>query len=91
MVLHAIFAAYAYKTGIFSNEDIDSIPSKKISISLVEPTPVKPTPPIQLPEPRKIEKRKITTQAPSPKTIVKEPQPVKKVAPQQPKVPRSLA
>jgi protein TonB len=79
MAIHVIFAAYAYKAGIFSNEDIDSIPSKKISISLIEPTP-----PIQPPEPKKIEKRKITTQAPSPKEIAQEPKPVKKTSTPQP-------
>ena len=79
-IAHAVLAAFTYKTGIFSTDDIDNIATKKISISLVEPTPITPPKPIQppKPKPKKVKKRKIITQAPSAKKINKKPEPVKK-------------
>lgn len=80
--LHAIFAVIAYSTGIFSPDDIDSIPAKVISVRIVEPHIKKPPPakPIQKPQPKKIVKKRIITTAPSlrkaapkPKKITKKP------------------
>ncbi|MEW4983864.1 MAG: energy transducer TonB [Cycloclasticus sp.] len=78
LIVHAALAAFAYKTGIFATEDIDSMPAKRVSVLLTEPTPVTP-PPIQpiKPKPKVIKKRKVVTQAPSPKKISVKP--VKKV------------
>jgi len=88
-IAHAVLVAFAYKTGIFATDDIDSIATKTISVSLVEPTPIIPPTPIQPPEPKpkKIKKRKIVTQAPSAKKISKKPKVIKKkIKPAPPKV-----
>jgi protein TonB len=78
-VLHAIALLFAYQSGFFNKEDIDSIPAKTISISIVEPTPVAPPPPVSKPVPEPVKKRKIVTKAPSPKVVDIKPAPVKQV------------
>jgi len=94
-IAHAVLATFAYKVGFFTAEDIDSIVSKTISISLVEPTPVVPPTPIEPPKPKpeKIKKKKIVTQAPSVKKITKKPKVIqKKVKPTPPKeIPKKAA
>lgn len=79
-VAHSIVVALAYQTGIFSSDDIDSIATKKISISLAVPTPITPPTPIKSPEPKpkKVTPKKIVTKAatakkvsPKPKKVVK--------------------
>ncbi|PCH85384.1 MAG: energy transducer TonB [Piscirickettsiaceae bacterium] len=92
--LHAVFAVIAYSTGLFSTDDIDSIPAKVISVRIVEPqikTPP-PTKPIQKPQPKKVIKKKIITKAPTvrkatvkPKKIAKKPV-EKQPAPKAPQV-----
>lgn len=87
--VHTVLAAFAYKTGIFTTDDIDNIASKTISISLVEPTPIIPPTPVQppKPKPKKIKKREIVTKAASAKKVAKKPKLIKKkVKPTPPKV-----
>ena len=89
LLVHAVLAAFVYKMGVFSTHDIDSIPAKSIHISITQPAPIIPPAPIQppKPKPKKIKKKKIVTQAPSPKKISTKPTPVKKIAkPVPPKV-----
>ncbi len=83
--IHTAFVAYAYKTGLFSNEETFAIPAKPISVSLVKPTPIKPPPPIQPPKPKKIKKH-IVTKAPSKKSVPVKPKPVKKIITREPVV-----
>ncbi|MEO1888767.1 MAG: energy transducer TonB [Cycloclasticus sp.] len=78
IVAHLLLAAFIYKTGVFSTEDIDSIPSKTISIALTEATPIQPPQPVEPPKPKTVEKKRIVTQAPSPKKVYKKPDTVKK-------------
>jgi protein TonB len=96
LVVHAILATIAYKSGILSTDDIASIPTRTISVSLVEPTPVQAPPRIEppkpKPKPKKIKKRKITTQAPAKKTTYKPIIPKKQaVKPPPPKVKPKVA
>ncbi len=89
IVVHLLFAAFVYKTGVFSAEDIESIPAKSISIALVEPTPIQPiqpVEPVEPPQPKTVEKKRIVTQAPSVKKIYKKPKTIKKTPKPQPPV-----
>lgn len=81
IIVHAALAAFAYKLGIFSTDDIDSIPAEAIHVSIVVPAPVTPPTPIKppTPKPEQITKRKIISKAPSPKKTRVKPTPVKKV------------
>lgn len=72
VLLHAVFIFAAYQAGFFTPEDIDSIPARTISVSIIEPTPIKPPPPVKLPEP-KPKKKKIITRAPSTKKTTAKP------------------
>jgi protein TonB len=93
LLIHAVILFFAYKAGVFSDKDINSMPAKIISVSLVEPTPIVP-PPKPKPKPiiKPIKKRKIVTQAPAKKTIRNVPKPVKKVVkPAPPKVVKKIA
>ena len=100
-VAHAILAAFIYKTGFFTRDDIDHIASKAINVFITEPAPITPpsphTPPVPVtpptpieppkPEPKKIKKKKIVTQAPSKKQVFTKPKVAKKnVKPNPPKV-----
>lgn len=86
IVAHAVLISSLYQLGFFTDDDIDSIPAKTISISLVEPTP--PTPKI-VPPPKKIEKRVVSTQAPAVKKVAKKP--IKKIVkPPEPVVKRQI-
>lgn len=86
IVVHLLLAAFVYKTGVFSAEDIDSIPAKSISITLVEPTPIQPIQPVEPPQPKTVEKKRIVTQAPSVKKTYKKPETIKKTPKPQPPV-----
>ena len=94
-VAHAILAAFIYKTGFFIRDDIDHIASKTINVFIAEPAPITPpsphTPPTPIkppkPEPKKIKKKKIVTQAPSTKQVFTKPKATKKnIKPNPPKV-----
>ncbi|ORU94184.1 MAG: energy transducer TonB [Cycloclasticus sp. symbiont of Bathymodiolus heckerae] len=87
---HGVLAAFAYKAGLFSNEDTPNMPAKIISIALVEPTPIKPPPPVQPPKPTKIKKR-IVTKAPSKKRIAPKPKPIKEVVKPKPTIVKPVA
>lgn len=93
LLIHACILLFAYKAGFFSDKDIDSMPAKVISVSLVEPTPITP-PPIPKPKPivKPIKKRKIVTQAPAKRIIRSEPKLTKKIAkPTPPKEVKKIA
>ena len=100
-VAHTVLAAFIYKTGFFIRDDIDHIASKTINVFIAEPAPITPpsphTPPVPVtpptpieppkPEPKKIKKKKIVTQAPSTKQVFTKPKVAKKnVKPNPPKV-----
>ncbi|MBL4783622.1 MAG: energy transducer TonB [Porticoccaceae bacterium] len=92
LIIHALLVVVAYKTGVFSNEDINSIPTRTISISIVEPTRIVTPPPVIQPKPKPVERRKIVTQASSPKVVNTTPLPVKKdKTPQLPKIEKKAA
>ncbi len=94
-VAHTVLAAFIYKTGFFIRDDIDHIASKTINVFIAEPAPItppsphKPPTPIKppKPEPKKIKKKKIVTQAPSTKQVFTKPKATKKnIKPNPPKV-----
>ncbi|ORU94207.1 MAG: energy transducer TonB [Cycloclasticus sp. symbiont of Poecilosclerida sp. N] len=91
IVSHLFLAAFVYKTGVFSTDDIASIPAKTISVSLVEPSPIRQVIPVQPPKPKEIKKKRIITQAPSPKTVYKKPEVVKKTDKPKPPVVKKKA
>lgn len=87
ILVHTLLAGIAFRSGAFTSDNIESIPTKTINVLLTEPTPVKPITPIQQPIIEEV-KKKIVTQAPAPKKVAqktvqkakKKPKPVKKEA-----------
>jgi len=85
LALHILCFGIAYQTGVFSTDEVDSIPAKVISMTLLKQSPKKVSPPIMPTVVKKKPKKVVTT-----RSHLAKKQPINSVPKKKPPAPKKV-